>query len=932
MNKILDWKLYSDTARQTAAEGIVMLRNNSSVLPLKKEETVAVFGRIQLHYYKSGTGSGGMVNVPGVKTIPEALVDAGAVIDEELLGIYKKWDSENPYDLGGGWGGEPWSQAEMPLDETAAEGAARRCSTAIVIIGRTAGEEMDAREEPGSFLLTDTEKDMLTKVRKAFEKVVVLLNIGGLVDLDFIEDIKPDSLLIVWQGGITGADAAADILTGRQTPSGKLPDTIAYRISDYPSDSNFGSEIKDIYKEDIYVGYRWFETFRPERVRYPFGYGLSYTTFSVYVAKSQERGGILDIDVRVTNTGIYSGKETVQLYVQKPQGALGQPIRQLCGFEKTELLSPGESEIIELHADLNELASYDDSGASGRRFCWVLEPGEYVFCVGTDVRSAQPKYTVTIPELIVVRECEQALAPNEPFRRIRPIQAGDGLLVGEEETPLNEVDELQRRMEYLPPELPYTGDKGIRLADVLSGSSTMEDFISQLSDYDLSCIIRGEGMGSPRVTAGTAAAYGGVTDSLAAFGIPAACCDDGPSGMRLDCGERAFSITNGTMIASTFNKKLTEKLFSLLGLEMSANRVDSLLGPGMNLHRHPLNGRNFEYFSEDPYLSGMMAAAELKGLHSSGVTGTIKHFCGNNQEKRRHFLDTVVSERALREIYLRSFEIPVKLGKADNIMTTYGKVNGLYTAGNYDLNTTILRRDWGYTGLTMTDWWANISRRGQEADRSDLAAMAAAQNDVYMVCASGEADDGNIAEALESGDLKRCELQRNAANICRFVMNTNAMRRLLGEKTEAEIINIPEEFRNTASPAEHFTLTDELVIDLSGVDTKNTTRHSFVLIVGKQGWYDAELTASVSGSNSSVQIPVTLYAMGTASGTLYWGNADREPVTHKRRLPVFSHYTAFRLEYPADSIELHSISFRLAQEVEDINIAFENANNAEQEE
>ena len=262
----------------------------------------------------------------------------------------------------------------------------------------------------------------------------------------------------------------------------------------------------------------------------------------------------------------------------------------------------------------------------------------------------------------------------------------------------------------------------------------IEDFVAQMTDYDLVCIIRGEGMGSPKVTPGTASAFGGVAPHLKDMGIPCACCADGPSGIRIDTGTKAFSLPNGTLIASTFNTVLTEQLFELLGYEMEKNKVDSILGPGMNIHRHPLNGRNFEYFSEDPVLTGRLASAELKGLRKAGVTGTLKHFCGNNQETHRHEIDSVISERALREIYLKGFEIAVKEGKASSIMTTYGAVNGVWTAGRYDLNTTILREEWNFSGVVMTDWWANINETGNPPDKKNFAAMVRSQNDLYMVC------------------------------------------------------------------------------------------------------------------------------------------------------------------------------------------------------
>jgi beta-glucosidase len=552
----------------------------------------------------------------------------------------------------------------------------------------------------------------------------------------------------------------------------------------------------------------------------------------------------------------------------------------------------------------------------------VLEKGEYSFFIGADVRTAHEIYTVCLPEDIVVKECVQALAPVTPFRRIRPEEKGDMLIPAEEDVPLSEVDEEKRRLDALPEEIPYTGDKGIKLADVLSGKNTMEEFIAQLSDYDLSCIIRGEGMGSPKVTAGTASAFGGVSEALRSYGIPAVCCDDGPSGMRLDCGEKACSLPNGTMIASTFNRKLTYELFTYMGLEMTTNNVDSLLGPGMNLHRHPLNGRNFEYFSEDPYLTGTMAAEILNGLHSSGVTGTIKHFCGNNQEKRRHFVDSVVSERALREIYLRSFEIAVRTGNADTIMTTYGKVNGLWTAGNYDLNTTILRRDWGYTGLTMTDWWANINRRGQEPDRSDLAAMAMAQNDLYMVCADSSDNEDNTLEELEKGVLRRSELQRNAANICRVAMNTYAMKRLLGTADTTEIINRPAEDCNTGEAAAFYELTDGMTLDLGGTDPAADGTVCFVLIVKEPGWYNFEITAG-SDRNEDVKLPLSLLAMSTPNGVLVWNGTDSAPVTRTKKLPFFSRYTSVRLESDTPGLKLSSLTFRFVAAAESLDdIAF----------
>ena len=781
MERILDWNKYLDTAAKMVSEGIVMLKNDNNALPIDTDKEVAVFGRIQFHYYKSGTGSGGMVNVTKVVNILDGLIDNGVKVNEKLLDTYRKWDKENPFDLGEGWGGEPWSQKEMPLDEGLVKETAKSCETAIVIIGRTAGEEQDNRLEAGSYLLSDDEIAMLTVVRENYKKVVLLLNVGNIIDMTDINRIAPDSVLYVWQGGMTGGKGTADVLTGKVSPSGKLPDTIAYKASDYPSDANFGREKnRDIYAEDIYVGYRYFETFAKEKVLYPFGFGLSYTEFEIKTEKAEITEGAVKLSVSVKNIGSYKGKEVIEVYCEAPQGRLGKAARVLCGFEKTRELVPQEEQVVEIAVDIAKLASYDDSGVTGNKSCYVLEAGEYKFYVGSDVRSAEYACSFEQGEDLVTERLTQSLAPVESFERIKPVCEVGAFSIGREAVPVSEVDESARRLEKLPKEIAYTGDKGIKLWDVKNGKNTMDEFIAQLSDYDLSCIIRGEGMGSPRVTAGTASAFGGVSENLNGFGIPAGCCSDGPSGMRLDCGTKAFSLPNGTMIASSFNKELTSELFTFMGLEMAANKVDCLLGPGMNIHRHPLNGRNFEYFSEDPFLTGKMASAELKGMAGAGVTGTIKHFCANNRETNRHFIDSVVSERALREIYLKGFEIAVKEGGASSVMTTYGRVNGLWTAGNFDLNTVILREEWGFKGFTMTDWWANINVRGKEPDKTDLAAMARAQNDVYMVCPDGEKNDDNTLAALENGGIERCELQRNAANICGFLLHTNALKRAEG--------------------------------------------------------------------------------------------------------------------------------------------------------
>ena len=920
MEKILDWEKYLAKAAETVSEGIVMLKNDNGALPLDMNETVSVFGRIQLHYYKSGTGSGGMVNVSKVTGIVDGMIEAGVRINEELLEIYRKWDEENSFEQGDGWGAEPWSQKEMPLEDSIVKAAAATGSRAIIIIGRTAGEEQDAKTEPGSYLLSELEIDMLRKVRKYFSKVIVLLNVGSLIDINDINSMSPDALLYVWQGGMTGGTGTAAVLTGKVSPSGKLPDTIAGVISDYPSDAYFGGKDRDVYAEDIYVGYRWFETFAKDKVIYPFGFGLSYTSFDIEaVSVSGEKE--LKFAFKVTNTGKYPGKEVVQLYICKPQGKLGQPARELCGFEKTRELKSGESQNITISVNKEKLASYDDFGGSGHPYCWVLEDGEYAFYAGSDVRSARKVYSFVQDKTVVVEKCSQAMAPVTVFERVKPQKQGEAYSFIMENAPLSRVDEDKRRTDGLPEEIKYTGDKGIKLTDVRSGKNTMAEFIAQLSDNALSSIVRGEGMGSPRVTPGTASAFGGVSDELAGFGIPACCCSDGPSGMRLDCGTKAFSLPNGTLIASTFNRELVHDLFTFTGTEMKANKVDCLLGPGMNIHRHPLNGRNFEYFSEDPYLTGQIAAAELNGLHEIGVTGTVKHCCANNQETNRHFLDSVVSERALREIYLKGFEIAVKEGGAKTIMTTYGAVNGLWTAGSYDLNTVILRNEWGFKGLTMTDWWANVNFRGREPKRSYYVPMIRAQNDVYMVCSDSASVDEDIMTSLKNGVITRAELQRNATNILGFVLTTDAMNRIIGEADKVKIINRADNEEDSNEPVIFYDIEKYLKIDLSDVKCIKGQNHAFALTLKEPGWYKVTVTAS-STQSPLAQIPLTIFGMGTPCGTLTWNGTDGKPVSLSCEIPLFSRFSAIRLYFAQNGLTLHDISFELVKAAENMDLAF----------
>lgn len=916
-SRVLDFEKYTAKARQAVAEGQVLLLNQNHVLPLPKGSHVAVFGRMQLHYYKSGTGSGGMVNVNKVTGILEALEESEDVqVYESLVGVYREWEKDHPFDEGVGWGNEPWSQEEMELNEALVEEAAEKNEYAIVILARTAGEDKDNKMLEGAYCLTSIEEDMLQKVRKSFAKMIVLLNTGNIMDMSFMDQYRPDAVMYVWQGGMIGGLGTVDVLTGKVCPSGRLSDTIAAQMSDYPVDPYFGGLEQNLYVEDIYVGYRYFESAAKSKVLYPFGFGLSYTTFSMEADGFSYAENQVSFVMKVTNTGSVAGKEVVQVYAKAPLGKLGKPARVLIDFKKTKELMPGECETLTFAIPTSVFASYNEVSTAGMPVGWVLEAGEYTIYAGGNVRDAYAVGSFTLDELQIVEECRSALAPTTAFKRMKMTAANEhaeaaGVYeVAMEEVPLRVVSPEEKRNAELPESCEITGDRGIKLADVKVGKATLDEFVAQLTEEELASIVRGEGMGSPKVTAGTAAAFGGVTKSLLEKGIPCGCCDDGPSGMRLDSGMKAFSLPNGTLLACTFNTQLNEELYAFTAVEMIKNRVDILLGPGMNIHRHPLNGRNFEYFSEDPLLTGKMAAAQVRGLKSAGMTGSLKHFCGNNQETRRHTSNSIISERALREIYLRGFEIAVKEAKADAVMTTYGPVNGIWTSSNYDLVTDILRKQWGFEGVVMTDWWAYVCREGDKPAKTDFATMVKAQNDLYMVCPDSEKNEhgDNTVESLHDGSLTLGELQRCAKNICRFMMNTHAFMRMQNEEDTIEILGAEEGFEECVGDLTYYKVDREVVIDLSGHEISKGTSIDFALDLEQLGYYKAELTAK-SDLGELAQIPVTLSFAGTPRGVYTFNGTNGQWVTQTREADLGMKYAIMRLYFPQNGIEVKQIKF-----------------------
>ena len=919
---VLDWKQYKDAAVRVAREGAVLLKNDREALPFRKEDRIALFGRMQKNYYKSGTGSGGMVNVNHVVDLREGLIEAGAKLDEELMSIYDEWEKENPVDPGVGWGQERWSQDEMPADDEFVKRFSERNDAAVIIIARTAGEDRDNTPEKGSYYLTDGEEKLIECVCRAFKKTVVLLNVGNIIDMSWVTKYDPAAVMYVWQAGMYGGLAAGDLVMGIESPSGSLTDTIALSLEDYPSGKNFGTGdgLKDIYEEDIFVGYRYFSTFAPQKVQYPFGYGISYSDFRLESLELSETDGVVRAGIKVTNTGSFEAKKAVLIYVDAPEGVLSKPARVLGGFAKTKSLKPGASQIISIDIPKKNFASYDDDGRAGHGIGWILEKGCYEFTVGGDITTSISAGSITLDEDEVIEATVSALKPVESFRRLTNN--------GTEDVPLREIENIKKRETSPVREIPQTGDRGIRLIDVKEGRSSLDEFVAQLTDEDLSLIIRGEGMSSPKVTTGTAGAFAGVSKHHMELGIPTVCCSDGPSGMRIDSGKKAFSLPSGACIASSLNQDAIEELFECFGKEMLSNEIDAILGPGMNIHRYPLNGRNFEYFSEDPLVTGMIAVSELRGLHKEGVTAVIKHFCANNRETKRRFMDSVVSEKALREIYLRGFEIAVRDGAARSIMSVYNKINGVYGTSNYELNTEILRNQWGYRGIVMTDWWAFIDKiptiTHVSTELGEHSLMARAQCDLFMVCSSVEQEnlaESDIVECLTDGKkdlVTRGELQRNAKNIISFAMNTPAMERLNGNAVEVKHLDCPfADDTVVAKVDKYYKVAGEgdTVIEVD-TDTSTGADYTFGLDSEIPGRYDVTFTA-YSELGALAQIPMTVYCTSIPFRVITWNGLEGQEGTKDTTFRLTSKYNVFRIHFGGAGVKLLSMKLRFKLRPED---------------
>lgn len=753
-------------ARAMAADGIVLLKNEDKTLPITGQARVAVFGRSAVNYFTVGYGSGGDVVSPYRRNLMEGLLEHGVKVDGILASQYETW-CNRPRNVPdeGYWAHWPMSNPEMPLKAEDVAAAALRCDMALVVIGRAAGESRENVLKPGSYYLTDREKTMLDVVATYFHRVCLVMDCGNVIDMSWVRDYenKLTAIVYAWQGGMESGTALADVLTGAVNPSGKLTDTIAVKYEDYPSSQSFGAMAFNAYTEDIYVGYRYFETFAPDRVLYPFGFGLSYTRFRLS-SQAAVSGNQVTVNTTVENVGDEAGREVVQVYVDLPCGTLGNPKRVLAGFKKTGLLQPGQQQVVDVSFDLASLASFDDTGCTGHKDAFVLEAGNYCVQAGTSIRDVKAVVCIVKQGLEVVRQLHECNAVRPEHGFCRMVNKGGALDM--EMVPTANRNLKQDILAHLPQE-PTPGQTEFTFEDVKARRCTPEEFVAQLSDQELDDITHGFGlMNDPSGPAGNAGSLGGVTEALKKRGIPTVITTDGPSGIRI---RRTCSLLPcGTCLASTFDPEGVEALYRLLGREMVLQGTQVLLGPGMNIHRNPLCGRNFEYYSEDPLLTGKIAAAMVRGIQSQGVSACPKHFACNNQETNRNKCDSRLSQRAQREIYLKGFEIAVKESDPWCLMTSYNLVNGVWSHYHYELVTDILHDEWGYRGLTITDWWMQPGAAPEFPAITNDACRIRAQVDVLM---PGEIQERTLVASLaDPNGVTRAEAQRCAVNVIKFIL------------------------------------------------------------------------------------------------------------------------------------------------------------------
>ena len=811
-------------SKEAAEEGMVLLENENQALPLAQGSKAALFGTGSYGTIKGGTGSGDVYNRYTI-SVYDALTSTYNISNMAWWSEYmttfeqkkaqaaeeKKNNDYVIYQKGSFGGADSFLAIDQALTQSDMDKAkAGGVTTAFYTVSRVSGEGADRTIGKGDYELSEVEYNNIKLIAKNFDKCVVLLNVGGVVDTKFFSEIEGvDGLVLMSQAGMEGGNALADILTGKTTPSGKLTDTWAKNYSDYPASAtigdNDGNNEQEDYKEGIYVGYRYFDTFNITPA-YEFGYGKSYTSFDIEPLTVAADENNVSVTVNVTNTGdTYSGKEVVEVYFSAPDGSIEKPYQELAGFAKTDNLAPGESQELTVTYKTTEMSSYDEAKAA-----YVMEDGDYIVRVGDSSRNTEVAGVLTLDKDVVTEQLSNQLTLDKNWKDLSKtgktpysykdeaaqIKAAARIALPsakiKTENNASKIDE-KKVTTYLTAdaakdykaaenEVVETVDAvpaNTKLIDVYDGKVSMESFVASLDDTQLANLANGiSGAATSSDTWGADAnsvtGAAGETSQLYfnSLGIPNTVEADGPAGIRVTAettdkdGNAVYNYCTafpiGTLLAQTWNTDLVNRVGKAIGEEMVEIGVTLWLAPGMNIHRDPLCGRNFEYYSEDPALTGYVGSAITAGVQSNkGVGVTIKHYITNNQETSRSKVNTSVSERTLREIYLKGFEMVVKSAQPMAIMSSYNKVNGTYACENFDLLTAIPRGEWGFDGMVMTDWGAG--------NRAGVDTMMHAGNDLVMPGRTqdrmiaalqgnpvGTTADPNLDKTLVRGDIQKC--------------------------------------------------------------------------------------------------------------------------------------------------------------------------------
>ena len=781
----------------------MVIVENDGVLPFQADtKKIALFGTGARHTIKGGTGSGD-VNVRENISIAQGLEHAGfKFVTEGWLDQYDRLyaDAQEAYAKKLNEFTEKTGKPSMlyafenPFEEPEqpeiTEADVKEADAAIYVISRNSGEGKDRRAEKGDYYLSDRELQNIRFMTEHYKNCIVLLNVGGVIDLTSLKAIEGvQAIMLVGQTGNMGGYAVADVLTAKTIPSGKLTDTWAKSYEDYPSSATFshrdGNLDDEYYSDGIYVGYRYFDTFGVMPL-YCFGYGKSYTEFEIKTMNVTADEKQVQVEVEVTNIGDkYPGKEVVQVYYSAPDGIMEKPTQELAGFAKTKLLAPGEKDVVTITFATIDMASYDAA--------WVMEEGEYTIRVGNSSRNTEAVAVIDLDEQVTTLQLKRLMRDTIAVRELHhmipifDIEFDFGVpaipfrIMLQAENFKKELVEYEVMRRTL---MDKRKDEVLTLEDVKAGNATLDELTAQLTVKEMAelCVgterKNGDGNVIGSASSCVPGAAGDTTSSLLETRkVPNLIQADGPAGLRLETPCTAIPIA--TTLAQSWDMNLIHRMGELVGEEMKQLHVDLWLAPGMNIHRNPLCGRNFEYYSEDPVLTGLCAATETKGVQSQKGKGTtIKHFAGNNQEDNRMFTNAHISERALREIYLKGFEIAIKTAQPYAIMTSYNLINGVHSANNYDMLQNIARDEWGFEGLVMTDWYTSqdttemgmVSPSGKYSHSSSVQCIKAG-NDLQMPGCQQNVDD--IVEAVNEGkEITKADLQRCAKHILSVALKT----------------------------------------------------------------------------------------------------------------------------------------------------------------